>query len=122
MSGKDSEAAAGHLVFEFRFDEPPEKLWRALSMPGLREHLAEFVEARAPAGGLQTPCLLIRDIPEGEAVEAARRADVDLLGLTALHASSRRQAGFLMGFAAHTPHELEIAVKKLAQALRALSN
>ena len=87
-----------------------------------REHLAEFVEARAPAGGLQTPCLLIRDIPEGEAVEAARRADVDLLGLTALHASSRRQAGFLMGFAAHTPHELEIAVKKLAQALRALSN
>ncbi len=51
-------------------------------------------------------------------MEAARRAGVDLLGLTAC----RRQAGVLMGFAAHAPHELEIAVKKLAQALRALSN
>ena len=48
-----------------------------------------------------------------------------VLGLTALHASRRHAsgrdgAGFLMGFAAHAPHELEIAVKKLASVLRAL--
>lgn len=86
----------------------------------VRQHLAEFVEPRVPAGGMQMPCVFIRDIPESEAVDSARRAGVDLLGLTALHASSRHKAGFLMGFAAHTPHELEIAVKKLANVLRAL--
>ena len=91
----------------------------------VREHLAEFVEPRVPAGGMQMPCVFIRDIPEREAVESARRAGIDLLGLTALHASSRSsagkaKAGFLMGFAAHAPHELEVAIKKLANILRAL--
>ncbi|MBD9400468.1 PLP-dependent aminotransferase family protein [Comamonas sp. CMM02] len=81
------------------------------------EHLADFVEPHVPSGGMQMPCVFIRDIPEREAVEAAHRAGIDLLGLTALHASSRHQAGFLMGFAAHAPHELEIAVKKLANVL-----
>lgn len=86
----------------------------------VRKHLADFVEPRVPAGGMQMPCVFIRDIPEREAVESARRAGIDLLGLTALHASNRHKAGFLMGFAAHAPHELEIAVKKLATVLRAL--
>ncbi|MBS0355932.1 MAG: PLP-dependent aminotransferase family protein [Proteobacteria bacterium] len=86
----------------------------------IRQHLADFVEPRIPAGGMQMPCLFIRDIPEHEAVESARREGIDLLGLTALHASSRHHAGFLMGFAAHAPYELEIAVKKLANVLRAL--
>ena len=86
----------------------------------VRQHLAEFVEPRVPAGGMQMPCVFIRDIPEREAVDSARRAGIDLLGLTALHASSRHKAGFLMGFAAYAPHEMEIAVKKLANVLRAL--
>ncbi|KXU34071.1 GntR family transcriptional regulator [Cephaloticoccus primus] len=86
----------------------------------VRDHLAEFVEPRIPAGGMQLPCLFVRDIPEREAVEAARQAGIDLLGLSALHASRRHQAGFLMGFAAHTPRELKAAVKKLAKVLRAL--
>ena len=91
----------------------------------VRQHLADFVEPRIPAGGMQMPCLFIRDIREGEAVDAARRAGIDLLGLTTLHASrphaSRsNQAGFLMGFAAHAPHEMETAVRTLAKVLRAL--
>ena len=91
----------------------------------VRQHLADFVEPRVPAGGMQMPCVFIRDIPEREVVESARRVGIDLLGLTALHASRRHAsgrdgAGFLMGFAAHAPHELEIAVKKLASVLRAL--
>ena len=85
------------------------------------KHLANFVEPKVPTGGMQMPCILIRDIPEREAVDTARRAGIDLLGLTALHASSKHKAGFLMGFAAHAPRELEIAVKKLANVLRALS-
>ena len=86
----------------------------------VRQHLADFVEPRVPAGGMQMPCVFIRDIPEREAVDSARRAGIDLLGLTALHTSSKHKAGFLMGFAAHAPHELDVAVKKLANVLRAL--
>ncbi|BDR06834.1 PLP-dependent aminotransferase family protein [Comamonas thiooxydans] len=84
------------------------------------EHLEDFLEPRVPAGGMQMPCTLIRDISESAAVDCARRAGIDLLGLTQLHASSQRKAGFLMGFAAHTPHELEVAARKLAQVLQAL--
>ncbi|MEQ9948494.1 PLP-dependent aminotransferase family protein [Pectobacterium aroidearum] len=87
----------------------------------VRQHLADFVEPQVPAGGMQMPCLFIRDIPEHDAVESARRAGIDLLGLTALYAASgQHKAGFLMGFAAHAPHELDIAVKTLAKVLRAL--
>lgn len=86
----------------------------------VRKHLADFVEPQIPDGGMQMPCLFIRDIPEGEAIRSARQAGIDLLGLTALHASNHHRAGFLMGFAAHAPHELEIAVKKLAKVLQAL--
>ncbi|AVT60566.1 MocR-like pyridoxine biosynthesis transcription factor PdxR [Pectobacterium versatile] len=86
----------------------------------VRQHLADFVEPRVPAGGMQMPCIFTRDISEHDAVESARRAGIDLLGLTALYASGQHKAGFLMGFAAHAPHELEAAVKTLAKVLRAL--
>ncbi|MEF9964983.1 MAG: PLP-dependent aminotransferase family protein [Comamonas sp.] len=86
----------------------------------VREHLADFVQARVPSGGMQMLCVFIRDISEHKAVESARAAGIDLLGLTALYGSSRHQAGFLMGFAAHAPHELDVAVKKLAKVLAAL--
>lgn len=86
----------------------------------VRTHLEEFLEPRVPTGGMQMPCLLTQNIPEAEAVATARRAGIDLLGLTALHASTTHRSGFLMGFAAHTPGEMEIGVKKLAHVLRAL--
>lgn len=86
----------------------------------VRKHLADFVEPRVPNGGMQMPCVFVRDIPEREAIDTVRRAGIDLLGLTPLHASSKHKAGFLMGFAAYAPKELEIAVKKLANVLRAL--
>ncbi|WP_061953023.1 PLP-dependent aminotransferase family protein [Cupriavidus pauculus] len=86
----------------------------------VRKHLSDFVEPRVPNGGMQMPCVFTRDIPERAAVDTARRAGIDLLGLTALHASSKHKAGFLMGFAAYAPKEMELAVKKLANVLRAL--
>jgi GntR family transcriptional regulator/MocR family aminotransferase len=86
----------------------------------VREHLGDFLEPRVPAGGMQMPCTLIRDISERAAVDCAHRAGIDLLGLTELHASSPHKEGFLMGFAAHTPHELEVAARKLADVLRTL--
>lgn len=88
----------------------------------VHEYLADYLEPRVPAGGMQMPCVFTRDIPEREAVASAHQAGIDLLGLTALHASSRHQAGFLMGFAAHAPHEMEVAVKTLAKVLGALTS
>jgi GntR family transcriptional regulator/MocR family aminotransferase len=72
----------------------------------------------AGIGGMQMPCVFTRDISERAVIDAAARAGIDLLGLTALHASTRHRAGFLMGFAAYTPAELETAVERLARVLR----
>lgn len=37
MSEQDSEDNGTSLVFEYRLDAPPEKVWRAISIPQLRE-------------------------------------------------------------------------------------
>ncbi|OOG71014.1 GntR family transcriptional regulator [Sinorhizobium sp. A49] len=85
----------------------------------VRTHLSAFVEPRIPIGGLQMPCVLTCGLPECTAIDAARRVGVELLGLSGLHASGDGKAGFLMGFAAYTPIELDVAVRKLAGALQA---
>ncbi|MEN5297607.1 PLP-dependent aminotransferase family protein [Brucella sp. TWI559] len=85
----------------------------------VRKHLSEFVEPQVPIGGLQMPCILIGGLSERTAIDAARRMGIELLGLSGLHASGDGKPGFLMGFAAYTPHEIEVAVKRLATALRA---
>lgn len=81
-------------------------------------HLSDFVEPRVPIGGLQMPCVLTRGLSERAAIDAARRVGIELLGLSALHAAGDGKPGFLMGFAAYTPAEIESAVRKLANALR----
>jgi len=55
MSGDDSDVAAAPLVFAFQFDEPPEKLWRALSTPGLREHWLPDAELADPEPSIVAP-------------------------------------------------------------------
>lgn len=55
MNGADSQAAADPLVFAFQFDEPPEKLWRAISTPGLREHWLPDAELADPEPSVVTP-------------------------------------------------------------------
>jgi GntR family transcriptional regulator/MocR family aminotransferase len=87
----------------------------------VQKHLSDFVEPRIPIGGLQMPCLLTCDLSERAAIDAGRRAGIELLGLSALHATGDAEAGFLMGFAASTPAETEIAVKKLANAFRTVA-
>ncbi|MCR6502130.1 PLP-dependent aminotransferase family protein [Shinella sp. CPCC 101442] len=86
----------------------------------VRKHLSNFVEPHVPVGGLQMACVLTCDLSERITIEAARRVGVELLGLSALHAAGDAKAGFLMGFAPYTPLEIEAAVKKLANALRAV--
>lgn len=81
--------------------------------------LSEFVEPQIPIGGLQIPCLLRCNLTEQAAIKAAHAVDIEILGLSGLYAAHNGQPGFLMGFAAYTPAELETAVKKLARAFRA---
>ena len=66
------------------------------------------------------PCMLTGGLSESTAIAAAQRVGIELLGLSALYAGDDGRAGFLMGFAAYTPHEIERAVKKLAHALQAV--
>lgn len=86
----------------------------------LNRHLAGFIEPHVPAGGLQMPCLLTCEVEERDVVQAAGRAGLDLMGLSALHVGRQRTAGFVMGFAAYTPAELEIAVRKLEKVFEQL--
>ncbi|MBB3344586.1 PLP-dependent aminotransferase family protein [Luteimonas sp. RC10] len=85
-----------------------------------RQHLSEFLEPRVPAGGMQMPCLFVDDLSEAEAVDAAHRAGIDLLGLSTLSIADAPTPGFLMGFAAHAPQEIEAGIKTLAKVLRGL--
>lgn len=87
----------------------------------VRKHLAGFAEPRVPVGGLQMPCLLTCDISEQAFLEAARRSEIELLGLSAHHATGEGKVGFLLGFAAYTPIELEIAVRKLEKIFHTLN-
>lgn len=83
-------------------------------------HLAGLAEAQVPAGGLQLPCHLTCDLPEAKVVEAAAAAGLSLMGLTGLHLATPAKPGFLLGFAAFTPSELDIGMRKLAAVMRAM--
>lgn len=86
----------------------------------VRTYLLDYIEPRVPIGGLQMPCVLTCDISERAAIDAASRVGVELLGLSALYAAGDGKPGFLMGFAAYTPAELEDAVKRLASVFAAV--
>lgn len=80
----------------------------------VEEHLGDFVAAAVPAGGMQMPCFLRAGIDEAQALTAAQRAGIELLGLGPLSGSGGGRPGFLMGFAAYTPDEMEKAARTLA--------
>ncbi|BCG26070.1 transcriptional regulator [Pseudomonas tohonis] len=83
----------------------------------LENRLGAVIQPRVPAGGLQMPCLLTGDLSEDTAIAAARNAGIALLGLSGLYVERPPQPGFLMGFAAYTPDELERAVDALERCL-----
>ena len=52
MSESDTQDRTKQLVFEYRLDAPPEKVWRALSIPAFRERwLPAQVEALSSVPG-----------------------------------------------------------------------
>lgn len=83
----------------------------------VQKQLGGILQPRIPAGGLQMPCLLQGELTETVATTAARSAGIELLGLTGLYLTRPPEPGFLMGFAAYTPQELQRAVDALQHSL-----
>jgi GntR family transcriptional regulator/MocR family aminotransferase len=86
----------------------------------IEKHLFEYVIPIVPDGGMQIFCKLVCEISEQTVIDSARLEGIDLFGLTALYASAQPQAGFLLGFAAYTPMEMDTAIKLLAKVFRTL--
>lgn len=81
-------------------------------------HLTAFAEPRLPQGGMQMPCLVENEAAEKMSIVKAARVGVDLVGLSHLYLERPNAAGWLMGFAAYTPDEIDCGVRKLADALK----
>lgn len=79
----------------------------------MKANLRHVATLEKPAGGLQAPCFLADGYTEAETLIQARRAGVHLTGLSSLHADGQGPPGWLMGFAASTPKEIQAAVERL---------
>ena len=82
-------------------------------------HLDGIVTARVPPGGLQMACLLAPGRSEKSTIEAAARIGLRLPSLGALYRAKPAPEGWLLGFAALTPGEIDASVRLLAETLRA---
>lgn len=80
-------------------------------------HLAGFADVIPPAGGLHAACMLKAGLTEATTVSAAASAGVELPTLRRLYCGSRAADGWLMGFAALTPDQIETAMRRLARVL-----
>lgn len=83
----------------------------------IERHLSDVVSARLPPGGLQMLCRLKDGRPELETLRQAARVGIQLPGLSRLYATAPDIGGWLLGFSALTPHEIETGIARLAKAL-----
>lgn len=83
----------------------------------VERHLSPIVTARLPPGGLNMPCVLAEGWSEPETIRQAARAGILLPGLSRLYATPPAVGGWLLGFAALTPHEIETAIQRLVKAI-----
>ena len=77
----------------------------------VRTHLKEFLEPLPPLGGMQMPCVLICGLSEKVIIEDAKQKGIALTGLSSLCITTPTQTGFLLGFAAYTEREMELAIQ-----------
>lgn len=80
-------------------------------------HLQDIVTAHLPPGGLQMPCLLAEGWSEQQTITQAARAGIVLPGLKRLYDTPPATGGWLLGFSALTPHEIETAMVQLRRAI-----
>ena len=77
----------------------------------VRTHLKNFIEPMPPLGGMQMPCVLIDRVGEDVIIEQAKQQGITLISLSSLYIGTPKQAGFLLGFAAYTEREMELAIQ-----------
>jgi GntR family transcriptional regulator / MocR family aminotransferase len=81
------------------------------------KHLSSYVEVAVPAGGLSIACYLRDGLDEGRTVEIARSVGIELSTLRRLYLGGQGREGWLLGFAALSPHVAAGAMQKLSCAL-----
>jgi len=91
---------------------------RDILLKAIGQYLQGIVTASRPAGGLQIPCLLAPGWSEQATIRQAALVDIHLPGLSRLYAGDQPQPGWLLGYAALHPYEIETAVQRLSRVLR----
>lgn len=77
----------------------------------VRTHLKGFIEPLPPLGGMQMPCVMTCKIREDVIIEQAKQQGIALTSLSSLYIAAPKQTGFLLGFAAYTEREMELAIR-----------
>ncbi|MGV8866104.1 MAG: PLP-dependent aminotransferase family protein [Janthinobacterium svalbardensis] len=109
--------ADGHFAAHVRAMRKVYAVRRDAMAQAVRQHLPHVVTAQLPPGGLQMPCLLHEGRVELETLRLAAQAGIVLPGLSRLYAVPPARGGWLLGFAALTPHEIDSGIVRLARAL-----
>ena len=109
--------ADGHFAAHVRAMRKVYAVRRDAMAQAVRLHLPHVVTAQLPPGGLQMPCLLHEGRVELDTIRQAARAGIVLPGLSRLYATPPARGGWLLGFAALSPHEVESGIVRLARAL-----
>jgi GntR family transcriptional regulator/MocR family aminotransferase len=81
----------------------------------LLTHLPGKLEIHPTDTGIHLVCWLPRDVDELEFVERCRRSDLQVQPLSRYSMTPLDRRGILLGYAAHTPDDLQAAVKRLAR-------
>jgi GntR family transcriptional regulator / MocR family aminotransferase len=82
------------------------------------KYLAGVATFIVPQGGLQGVCVLTGEISEADSIRAAAQSGLQLNSLSQLFIREPAEKGWLLGFGALSPTEIEEAVSRLAKALR----
>lgn len=107
----------GHFGAHIRAMRKIYAVRREAMATAVARHLADVVTARLPPGGLQMPCLLAPGRSEAQTILQGARAGIQVPGLSRLYATPPAQGGWLLGFAALTPYEIDSAIQRLAKAI-----
>ena len=109
--------ADGHFAAHVRAMRKVSAVRRDAMAQAVQRHLPHVVTAQLPPGGLQLPCLLHEGRDELHTQRLAAQAGIVLPGLSRLYARPPARGGWLLGFAALTPHEIDSGIVRLARAL-----
>ena len=109
--------ADGHFAAHVRAMRKVYAVRRDAMAQAVQRYLPHVVTAQLPPGGLQLPCLLHEGRDELDTIRQAARAGLVLPGLSRLYATPPARGGWLLGFAALSPHEIDSGIVRLARAL-----